>query len=58
MNKQVNKQGGTYMDNKIDDMVSGGIKTVNAVIQGKGEVADISASERMVSKMLCKGRCF
>jgi hypothetical protein len=40
------------MDNKIDDVVSGGIETVNAVIHGKGEVTDISTSERMESEVL------
>jgi hypothetical protein len=45
------------MNHKIDDVVSGGIETVYAVIERKGEVTDISASERMVSEVLSKGFC-
>jgi hypothetical protein len=32
MNKQVNKHSGEYMDEEIDDMVSGGIETMHTII--------------------------
>ena len=57
VHKEVEEQGRAYMNKKIDDMVSPGIETVYAVVQGKGEVTDVPASECMVSKVPCQGRC-